>query len=137
MMIAVGEDIVARRLPIIRSTRLIREMRMFVEFAKNATNTGGIIAGDENYRRVRVGATSGEKDDLVMAWLGAQMVCDQSSGRRAWEEPDTGFEPLVVPEDHVGSNRTAHWEVEDVEVHTGRATEAGGSSRGAIGGGWV
>jgi len=134
MMIAVGEDIVQRRLPIIRSSRLIRQMRMFLEFAKNATSTGGIIAGDENYRRVRCGSPPGEHDDAVMSWLGAQIVCDMESGRNAWEassgdEP----EPLRVPSGHIGSNKTIHWD--EVEVHTGRADSV--VDDGPIGSGWI
>jgi hypothetical protein len=127
MMIAVGEDIVQRRLPVIRSTRLLREMRMFLEFAKKATSTGGLIAGDENYRRVRCGAPPGETDDLVMSWLGAQIVCDMELGFKAWEANSSdGLDPLHVPSDHIGSNKTIHWESArgtrgpDVEVYTGR-----------------
>ena len=87
MMIAVGEDIIQRRLPVILSSRLYGELRHFLCFAKKATNYGGVEDGMENYRRLKTGAPPGENDDLVMSWLGAQMVCDLESGRRAWESP--------------------------------------------------
>lgn len=80
LMVATGEMLTKLRAPIIRSKRLMEEMRKFLEFAKKATSTGGIIPGDENYKRLRTGAPVGDHDDLVIAWLGAQTVLNMETG---------------------------------------------------------
>lgn len=86
IMIATGVDIVNRQLPVIMSQRLLAQMRLFMEFSKKATATGGIVQGDEQFRRIRIGAPPGEHDDIVMAWLGAQAVRDREYQKEAPEE---------------------------------------------------
>ena len=76
IMVHVGIDIITSRMPVIRSSRLVKEMRMFMELTKKATSSLALVSGDENYKRVKVGAPPGEHDDLVMSWLQAQCVCD-------------------------------------------------------------
>mgnify|MGYP003638900241 FL=1 len=76
MMVAVGSNIVSDQMPVIRSERLIEEMRSFMELTKRRSNSVALVSGDENYKRVKVGAPPGEHDDLVMSWLQAQAVCE-------------------------------------------------------------
>ena len=109
MMVSVGMDIVSSRMPVVRSARLVKEMRMFMELTKKSTSSVALVSGDEMYKRVKVGAPPGEHDDLVMSWLQAQTVCDIEAGaanrknprekespppnQSAWEEDDD-FRPV-------------------------------------------
>tara|TARA_R100000781_G_C4066470_1_gene122987 strand:- start:170 stop:1189 length:1020 start_codon:yes stop_codon:yes gene_type:complete len=96
MMVAVGLDIVSGKRPVIRSSRLLAEMRNFMELTKRRSSTVGLVSGDENYKRVKVGAPPGEHDDLIMAWLQAQAVCDLERGYSSRAEPKTLDEPTGV-----------------------------------------
>ena len=109
IMVGVGAEIVSSKIAIIASSRLMSEMRFFMELTKRRTTSVALVSGDENYKRVKIGAPPGEHDDLVMAWLQAQAVCDLEHGltsRRirqepgappprsdAWEEYDPGEPP--------------------------------------------
>jgi len=106
IMVHVGIDIVRARMPVIRSSRLVKEMRMFMELTKKSTSSLALVSGDETYKRVKVGAPPGEHDDLVMAWLQAQAVCDIEHGSanrldpRAKELPPPNWTKWDDDEDH-------------------------------------
>ena len=87
MMVHVGIDIIGSRMPVIKSQRLVKEMRMFMELTKKSTGSVPLVSGDEMYKRVKVGAPPGEHDDLVMAWLQAQTVCDLEVGSANRKNP--------------------------------------------------
>ena len=87
IMVHVGIDIIRSRMPVIRSQRLVKEMRMFMELTKRSAGSVALVSGDEMYKRVKVGAPPGEHDDLVMAWLQAQTVCDLEVGSSNRKDP--------------------------------------------------
>ena len=87
VMVHVGIDMIGSRRPVIRSERLIKEMRMFMELTKKAASSTILVSGDELHKRVRVGAPPGEHDDLVMCWLQAQTVCDIEHGAANRTDP--------------------------------------------------
>lgn len=93
IMVHVGIDIIGSRMPVIRSERLIKEMRMFMELTKKATSSVALVAGDELHKRVKVGAPPGEHDDLVMSWLQAQAVCDIEHGAANRVDPRKKEDP--------------------------------------------
>ena len=93
MMVGVGLNIVSSRMPVIRSSRLLGEMRSFMELTKRRSSMVSVVAGDENYKRVKVGAPPGEHDDLVMSWLQAQAVCDLERGYASRTETASPQEP--------------------------------------------
>ena len=88
IMVHVGIDIVSSKMAVVRSSRLVKEMRMFMELTKRAPGSAAVVAGDENYKRVKVGAPAGEHDDLVMSWLQAQAVCDIEHGSANRTDPN-------------------------------------------------
>mgnify|MGYP003133799232 CR=1 FL=1 len=87
VMVHVGIDIINSKMPVIRSERLMREMRMFMELTRKTTSSVALVAGDEMHKRVKVGAPPGEHDDLVMSWLQAQAVCDIEYGSVSRADP--------------------------------------------------
>jgi hypothetical protein len=87
VMVHVGIDIINSEIPVIRSERLIKEMRMFMELTKKTTSSVALVSGDETHKRVKVGAPPGEHDDLVMSWLQAQAVCDIEHGSVSRRNP--------------------------------------------------
>jgi hypothetical protein len=93
VMVHVGIDIINSRMPVIRSERLMREMRMFMELTRKTTSSVALVAGDEMHKRVKVGAPPGEHDDLVMSWLQAQAVCDIEYGSVSRGDPKKNDSP--------------------------------------------
>ena len=87
IMVGVGAEIISSKLAILASSRLIGEMRSFMELTKRRTASVALVSGDENYKRVKIGAPPGEHDDLVMAWLQAQTVCDMEVGSANRKHP--------------------------------------------------
>ena len=93
VMVHVGIDIINTRMPVIRSERLVKEMRMFMELTRKPTSSVALVAGDEMHKRVKMGAPPGEHDDLVMSWLQAQAVCDIEYGAANREDPRRKEDP--------------------------------------------
>ena len=102
IMVHVGIDIVRSKMAVIRSSRLLKEMRMFMELTKRAPGSTAVVSGDENYKRVKVGAPPGEHDDLVMSWLQGQAVCDIENGSASRSDPREKYEP--PPRDNAWSD---------------------------------
>jgi hypothetical protein len=69
MMIGCGSHAIRQHRPIVRSARLLAEMRKFMEITERPRTKRQIEGGDERHKRVKVGAPKGEHDDLVMSWL--------------------------------------------------------------------
>ena len=93
VMVHVGIDIINSKMPVIRSERLVKEMRMFMELTRKPTSSVALVSGDEMHKRVKVGAPPGEHDDLVMSWLQAQAVCDIEHGAANREDPRRKEDP--------------------------------------------
>ena len=120
IMVHVGIDIVSSKMAVVRSSRLIKEMRMFMELTKRAPGSAGVVSGDENYKRVKVGAPPGEHDDLVMSWLQAQAVCDIEHGSASRLDPNAKNKP--PPRDDA-------WSADDDDYRE--------PTRASLGSGWL
>ena len=59
---------------IIHSGRLFGEIRSLREGVRSSAGAEDVVAGEDLYRKVKVGAAVGAYDDLVMAWLQALAV---------------------------------------------------------------
>ena len=120
IMVHVGIDIVSSRMAVVRSSRLLKEMRMFMELTKSAPTSSSVVSGDENYKRVKVGAPPGEHDDLVMSWLQGQAVCDIEKGSASRVDPNKRDDP--PPRDN-------SWSADEDEYRE--------PNRASLGSGWL
>jgi hypothetical protein len=134
LMISTGETLIRLKLPIIQSKRLVAELRMFLQFVKKATSTGGIISGDENYKLLRTGAPVGEHDDLVIAWTGAQTVLSMETGSRPEEVLHTADIPAQSQGWESGPRNlnSVKWERQDDYEYDDDAPRFD-----SVGGGWL
>ena len=69
LMVSLGVSMVSRKAAIIRSYRLMEQLRTFREFATRGGIKGGVDPSEDRGSRVRWGAPPGELDDCAMAWL--------------------------------------------------------------------
>ena len=69
LMVSLGVSLVTRKAAIVRSDRLLYELRSYREFTRRGIRSGGIDSGEEKFGRVRYGAPPGDHDDALMAWL--------------------------------------------------------------------
>ena len=76
VMVTLGVSLVTRKAAVIRSERLLYELRSYREFTKRGMRAGGIVAGEEKFGRVRYGAPPGDHDDALMSWLQAIAVLE-------------------------------------------------------------
>ena len=86
LMISLGVSMISRKVAIIRSERLLNQLRSFREFATRGGIKGGVDPSEDRSNRLRWGAPPGELDDCAMAWLQGVAVLQVES--IATDEPN-------------------------------------------------
>jgi len=107
-------SLVLRKAAVVRSERLLYELRSYREFTKRGIRTGGIVAGEEKFGRVRYGAPPGDHDDALMAWLQAVAVMEME-GLSGVGEANTSISRRVRDPNEELIER---WEQTQVELET-------------------